>query len=116
VLWQVPQITVLTVAEIFLNVTGLKFAYSQAPPNMQAFIVSLYLFMTAIGDGLGALLYGSIFAYLSMTTTMIICAVCMLLNMFCFSMVAKSWKPFDHGGAAIHGLELGSLHNMQHQN
>jgi POT family proton-dependent oligopeptide transporter len=115
VAWQIPQITILTIAEILLNVTGLEFAYSQAPANMQAFILSLYLFMTAIGDGLGALLYGSIFAHLSSTTAMLLCSICMLLNMFCFAAVARSWKPYNHDGARILGLELGPVHNMEHQ-
>jgi dipeptide/tripeptide permease len=110
VAWQVPQITVLTMAEILLNVTGLEFAYSHAPANMQAFILSLYLFMTAIGNGLGALLYGSIFAHLSSTTAMLICAIAMLLNMACFAAVARTWKPYDLEGGRILSLELGPLH------
>merc|ERR1719491_110994 len=55
--WQIPQITILTVAEILLNVTGLEFAYSQAPENMQALILAVFLFTTAIGDGFGSILF-----------------------------------------------------------
>ena len=110
VAWQVPQITVLTIAEILLNVTGLEFAYTHAPANMQAFILSLYLFMTAIGNGLAALLYGSIFAHLSSTTSMLICAIAMILNMACFAAVARRWKPYDLEGGRILSLELGPLH------
>lgn len=115
VAWQVPQITILTIAEILLNVTGLEFAYSQAPPNMQAFILSLYLFMTAIGNGLGALLYGSVFSNLSTATALLVCAVCMFLNMICFAVVARRWKPFRHTTALDSGLELGPVHNKEHQ-
>jgi dipeptide/tripeptide permease len=34
VTWQIPQITVLTVAEILLNVTGLEFAYTARLPRI----------------------------------------------------------------------------------
>ena len=115
VVWQVPQITVLTVAEILLNVTGLEFAYSQAPPNMQALILALYLFMTAIGDGFGALLYGSVFSYLSSATAMFVCAVCMIINMVFFAMVARKWHPYNHVPDTTEGLELGPVHNIEHQ-
>lgn len=114
-LWQVPQITVLTVAEILLNVTGLEFAYSQAPPNMQALILALYLFMTAIGDGLAAVLYGSVFSYLSSATAMFVCAICMLINMCYFAVVARRWKPYNQLPDTTEGLELGPVHNMEHQ-
>ncbi len=97
--WQIPQITILTVAEILLNVTGLEFAYSQAPSNMQAIILATFLFMTAIGDGLGALLFATVFANLNSVVSMTICAVCMLINMVFFSRVARRWKPYQksHG-------------------
>lgn len=115
---QIPQITVLTVAEILLNVTGLEFAYSQAPSNMQALILALYLFMTAIGNGLGALLYGSVFAHLSSTTAMMVCAICMLVNLGFFWRVARHWKPYHPqqlDGTSEVGLELGPVNHVEHQ-
>jgi len=70
VAWQIPQITILTIAEIFL-------------------------FMTAIGDGMGAILFASVFRQLNLCVTMIICALCMLFNLALFSMVARNWKPYQ---------------------
>ena len=87
VMCQIPQITILTVAEILLNVTGLEFAYSQAPTSMQALILALYLFMTTIGDMLGAALYASIFASMDVVLSMIVCAICMLINLAMFTHV-----------------------------
>lgn len=92
--WQIPQITIITVGEIFLNVTGLEFAYSQAPGNMQALILALYLLMTAIGDGLSALLFATVFSKLNAAITMIICAFGMTANMLSFRKVANRWKPY----------------------
>ena len=93
--WQIPQITIITIAEILLNVTGLEFFYSHAPDNMQALILAVFLCMTAIGDGMGALLFASVFRLLNSALTMIICAVCMLLNLAFFSRVARHWKPYQ---------------------
>lgn len=115
--WQIPQITILTVAEILLNVTGLEFAYSQAPANMQAVILAIFLFMTAIGDGLGAILFATAFAHLNSILSMSICAICMLINTALFSTVARRWEPYytssrthhDDGDDNIHddnGMEM----------
>jgi POT family proton-dependent oligopeptide transporter len=93
--WQIPQITILTVAEILLNITGLEFVYSQAPSNMQAVILAMVLFMTAVGDCLGAFLFATVFSQLSMETTMVVCALCMIINLIFFSRVVQKWKPFN---------------------
>ncbi|KAG7352880.1 POT family protein [Nitzschia inconspicua] len=109
--WQIPQITILTVSEIFLNITGLEFAYSQAPGNMQALILALYLFMTAIGDGLAAFLFATFFSHLSTAVTMIICAICMTANTLLFRFVARRWKPYQDHRVILEevdeGLQLG---------
>lgn len=116
VLWQFPQITLLTIGEILLNVTGLEFAYSQAPPNMQALVLALFLFTTAIGDGIAALLYGSVFAALSNGTAMVVCAVCMLINMFFFARVGRRWTPFGSNQEQQDGLELRPVqHTIEQQ-
>jgi len=94
VLWQIPQITILTVAEILLRVTGLEFAYSQAPPNMQTLILALYLCTTTIGDALGALLYATVFATMGVVTSMVICAICLLVNLAFFTFFVGKWEPY----------------------
>ena len=94
VAWQIPQITLLTVAEILLNVTGLEFAYSQAPPAMQTLILALYLFTTTLGDALGALLYSTVFASMDGVLSIVLCALCMLANLACFARVASTWAPY----------------------
>ena len=111
VAWQIPQITIVTVAEILLSVTGLEFAYAQSPQNSQALILAFYLFMTAIGDGLGAILYASIFSSLSRGAAMLLCALLMLINLAIFSYVASKWKPYvrDTEGDGKATLELGSV-------
>jgi dipeptide/tripeptide permease len=112
--WQIPQITIITVGEIFLNVTGLEFAYSQAPGNMQALILALYLLMTAVGDGLSALLFATVFGKLNAAVTMIICAVGMTVNMLLFRRVANRWRPYDGDNrvfeeSGVDGIQLGLI-------
>ena len=96
--WQIPQITLLSIGEVLLSVTGLEFAYAQAPPTAQAFILAVYCFMTTMGDALGALLYSGVFATMNVASAMMICALLMLFNMAIFSQVALVWKPFRSQG------------------
>ncbi|CAJ0934393.1 unnamed protein product, partial [Mesorhabditis belari] len=50
ILWQVPQIVVITAGEILFSITGYEFAYSQCAPSMKAVVQAAWLFTTAIGD------------------------------------------------------------------
>lgn len=36
IMWQVPQFIIITVSEVLVSVTGLEFAYTQAPPAMKS--------------------------------------------------------------------------------
>ena len=46
---QTPAYVFIGVAEIFLSVTGLEYAYTKAPPSMKSFVQSMYLFTNAFG-------------------------------------------------------------------
>ncbi|CAD5222044.1 unnamed protein product [Bursaphelenchus xylophilus] len=50
ILWQVPQIAVITAAEILVSITGLEFSYNEAAPSMKAVVGALFLLTTATGD------------------------------------------------------------------
>jgi dipeptide/tripeptide permease len=50
IVWQLPQYVLLTAGEIMLNMTGLEFAYAEAPENMKSVILSAWLLATAIGN------------------------------------------------------------------
>ncbi|XP_057300267.1 peptide transporter family 1-like isoform X1 [Hydractinia symbiolongicarpus] len=49
-LWQLPQYVVITAGEVMFSVTGLEFAYSQAPPSMKSVLQACWLLTTAFGD------------------------------------------------------------------
>ncbi|MDH5414567.1 MAG: hypothetical protein OEW87_10550, partial [Flavobacteriaceae bacterium] len=43
VLWQVIPFLVITMAEVMISITGLQFAYTQAPRSMKSTIMSMWL-------------------------------------------------------------------------
>ena len=59
---------------------------------MKAFVLALYLLTTSIGDLLGGVLYSSVFATLNRAVTLHLCALIMLLNLFCFIGVARWYE------------------------
>lgn len=48
--WQVLAYLLVTSAEILISITALEFSYTQAPPRLKSFIMSLDLMSTAIGN------------------------------------------------------------------
>jgi POT family proton-dependent oligopeptide transporter len=48
--WQIVAYAVLTVAEIFVYLTGLEFSYSQAPRKMKSVIMAFYLLAISAGN------------------------------------------------------------------
>lgn len=56
VLWQVVPYCLITLAEVLVSVTGLEFAYSQAPRRMKSTVMGFWLLTVAFGNVLVALL------------------------------------------------------------
>ena len=50
ILWQFPQYILLTAAEVMVSITGLEFAYTQAPRAMKSTIMSLWLLTVTLGN------------------------------------------------------------------
>lgn len=48
-LWQIPQYVIMTAGEIMFSITGLEFAYSQAPDSMKAVVQAAWLFTVSAG-------------------------------------------------------------------
>lgn len=55
ILWQIPPYIVLTAAEVMVSITGLEFAYTQAPRKMKSTIMSFWLLTVFIGNALDAI-------------------------------------------------------------
>ena len=52
VAWQIPSYFFLAISEIFASITGLEYAFTQAPASMKSIVMSLFLFTSAIGNAL----------------------------------------------------------------
>lgn len=48
--WQILAYTLLTAAEILLSITGLEYAYTQAPMSMKSTIMAFFLLTVSVGD------------------------------------------------------------------
>jgi dipeptide/tripeptide permease len=55
-LWQIVQYFVMTVSEVLVSITGLEFAYTQAPRAMKSTIMSFWLLCVTFGNLLVAFL------------------------------------------------------------
>lgn len=55
VLWQILPYLVMTQAEVMVSITGLEFAYTQAPRRMKSTIMGFWLLTVALGNKLVAI-------------------------------------------------------------
>lgn len=46
----IPQFAVITIAEVLISVTGLEFAYTQAPLSMKSVLTSFWLLTVCFGN------------------------------------------------------------------
>lgn len=56
VLWQIGPYFIITLAEVMVSITGLEFAYSQAPKAMKSTIMGFWLLSVALGNKLVAVM------------------------------------------------------------
>ena len=50
IIWQVIPYLIITLAEVMVSITGLEFAYSQAPKKMKSTIMGFWLLTVALGN------------------------------------------------------------------
>lgn len=93
VAWQLPQIVVITAAEILVSATGLEFAYSAAPPTMRGTIMALYFLTTAVGDAVAGVLYSALSEVLSPLQLAVLLAALMAVSGAAFAALAARYTP-----------------------
>ncbi|HVU00860.1 MAG TPA: hypothetical protein VHE30_03880 [Polyangiaceae bacterium] len=93
ILWQCVPYLVITVAEVLVSITGLEFAYSQAPKRMKSTIMAFWLFTVAIGNVLVSLL--AEFSRLPLVTFFWLFAGLMLLSGLAFGLRAWFYEVRD---------------------
>lgn len=50
VAWQIPSYFFLAISEIFASITGIEYAFTQAPASMKSIVMSLFHFTSAISN------------------------------------------------------------------
>ena len=103
---QIPQIISISVGEIFVSITGLEFAYANAPSTMKSIAGSLFLLTTALGDIVGAAMYTFLGPRIPSAVLFFIFAVLMVGNSFVFLRVAKKYEEARGNGEAGNGETL----------
>ncbi len=90
VLWQIIPFLVITMAEVMISITGLQFAYTQAPRSMKSTIMSMWLLTVFFGNMITAYIAkinvfegGNFFMFF---------AILMALFGFVFVWIAKNYK------------------------
>jgi POT family proton-dependent oligopeptide transporter len=56
--WQVIPYLLITIAEVMVSITGLEFAYTQAPARMKSTVMGFWMLTVALGNVLVAFLAG----------------------------------------------------------
>ncbi|KAI1774357.1 PTR2-domain-containing protein [Hypoxylon cercidicola] len=58
--WQIPNVALGAMSEVFVYVTSYELSYARAPEHMKATVVALLLFMSALSSALGEILIPAI--------------------------------------------------------
>ncbi|XP_017045944.1 peptide transporter family 1-like [Drosophila ficusphila] len=94
ILWQLPQIVMMTAAEVMFSVTGLEFSYSQSPPSMKSVLQACWLLAVAIGNFIVVVI-----AEFRLTTSQSgefsLFATLMLVDMLIFMWLTRSYQYKD---------------------
>lgn len=96
--WQFAPWVILTAAEVMVSITGLEFAYTQAPKEMKSTIMSFWLMTTAFGNLLTAVI-SELNRFKSGAMEFYFYAVMMTGVAILFSFLASRYKGHDYVGA-----------------
>lgn len=108
--WQLPQFTIITLAEVMFSVTGLEFSFTQAPDSMKsviqacwmvsrifklvgcAFIFPFSQLTVALGNSFVLIITGS-HLFSKVAIEMLLYAALMIIDMFLFMYLGYRYKP-----------------------
>ena len=94
IFWQLVPYLLLTLGEVMVSVTGLEFAYSQAPPSMKSTIMGFWLLTVALGNAFtGAL---AAFGELSLRSFFWTCSLLTALAAVVFSLRSYFYRYRDY--------------------
>lgn len=96
ILWQVPQHVIMTAAEVLFSVTGLEFAYSQAPVSMKSVVQAVWCLTTAAGEFTIVLIVGVIGNKLSIAKRSSVFAVGGIIGMMFMMWLSAGFEDSDN--------------------
>ncbi|MBK6520454.1 MAG: MFS transporter [Polyangiaceae bacterium] len=101
VLWQVIQYVIMTTSEVLISVTGLEFAYTQAPRRMKSTIMGFWLLGVTFGNVLVAFL-APMQKILTLSKFFWVFTVLMTVAAVAFTLLAARYKgkTYLQGGAS----------------
>ncbi len=92
--WQLIPYVIITLAEVMVSITGLEFAYTQAPTRMKSTIMGFWLLTVALGNVLVSLL--AAFGNLPLATFFWVFAGLMAGAAFLFGLRAYFYRSQDY--------------------
>ena len=104
VAWQIIPYLIITCSEVMVSITGLEFAYTQAPRTMKSTIMSFWLLTVFIGNLLDAyiakinIFQGSLFFYFFAALMFV---VSLIFVMSAAKYKVRNYKKIDESGLAI---------------
>lgn len=90
-LWLIPQYVIMTAAEVMFSVTGLEFAYSQAPSTMKSLLQACWLLTVAFGNVI-VVVIAEAKIFQSQAYEFFLFAVMMFIDMLIFGLLAMKYK------------------------
>jgi solute carrier family 15 oligopeptide transporter 1 len=106
-LWLIPQYVVMTAAEVMFSVTGLEFAYSQAPASMKSLLQASWLLTVAFGNVIVVIIAEAKF-FQSQAHEFFLFAVMMFIDMALFGLLAMRYKyvNIDKGDDVENAIQI----------
>jgi dipeptide/tripeptide permease len=90
-LWLLPQYFVIAVADVFVWISAINFAYTQAPENMKSVITSLVYLTVAIGS-LIVMIVSWTNIIKSQMYEFLMYSGLMVINTVCFGFISRNFK------------------------
>ncbi|XP_031564279.1 solute carrier family 15 member 4-like [Actinia tenebrosa] len=107
VFYQVPQFVLIGTSEVFTSITGLEFAYSQAPRCLQGLVMGIFLVTSGLGNFLSSALTNIVYSIDkkwypedpnngNLEYYFFLLSGLMFVNFLIFILVALNYKYVDH--------------------
>ncbi|CAL7933595.1 unnamed protein product [Xylocopa violacea] len=94
ILWMIPQYVIITMGEVMFSVTGLEFAFTQAPISMKSLLQATWLLTVAFGN-LIVVIVAEVSIFKRQVYEFFLFAGLMFVDIIIFAIMAKFYKYVD---------------------